>query len=111
MQNPISTSTNSAILDEDFDRSFPPPGWKTFVGKNGVGEAENWYLRFSSTAVVELENVENGSAEDWLVTLSLRPSAENKTFTFNATQDSEGDPGQRLYHSRFYQEPRQPRRF
>ena len=88
-----STSTNSAILDEDFDRSFPPPGWTTFIGKNGIGEAENWILRFSSTAAVEPEDVSGGLAEDWLVTPSLRPNAENNTFTFDAEQDSDGDQG------------------
>jgi hypothetical protein len=36
MQEPISTSTDSAILDEDFERSLPPPDWTTFIGKNGV---------------------------------------------------------------------------
>jgi hypothetical protein len=93
MQDPISTSSNAAILDEDFERSFPPPGWTTFIGKNGVGEAEDWYLRFPSTAVVEPEDVSGGLAEDWLVTPSLRPNAENNTFTFNASQDSEEDRG------------------
>ena len=93
MQNSNSISTNLAVLDEDFDRSFPPPGWATFIGKNGVGEAENWTLRFSSTAVVEPEDVSNGLAEDWLVTPSLRPTAENNTLTIDARQDSEGDQG------------------
>ena len=93
MQDPIVTSTNSAILDEDFDRSFPPPGWTTFIGKNGVGNEDNWGLRFPSTAAVEAEDVSGGLAEDWLVTPSLRPSAENNTFTFGAEQDAEGDQG------------------
>ena len=93
MQNSNLTSTNSAILDEEFDRSFPPPGWTTFIGKNGVGEAENWTLRFSSTAVVEPEDVSDGLAEDWLVTPSLRPTAENNTLTIDARQDSEENRG------------------
>ena len=93
MENSNSISTNSAILNEDFDRSFPPPGWITFIGENGIGEAENWTLRFPSTAAVEPEDVSGGLAEDWLITPSLRPSAENSTFTFNAKQDSDGDQG------------------
>ena len=93
MQNSNSTSNNSAILNEDFDRSFPPPGWTTFIGKNGIGDEDNWGLRFPSTAAVESEDVDGGLAEDWLVTPSLRPSAENSTFTFDAKQDAEGDQG------------------
>ncbi|MFM2310944.1 MAG: hypothetical protein RLZZ04_220 [Cyanobacteriota bacterium] len=93
MQNSNLTSTNSAILDEDFDRSFPPPGWKTFIGKNGIGEAENWTLRFPLTAAVEPEDVSGGLAEDWLVTPSLRPSAENNTLAVDVQQGSEEDRG------------------
>ena len=86
-------TTNLAVLDEEFDRSFPPPGWTTFIGENGIGEAENWTLRFPLTAVVEPEDVSGGLAADWLVTPSLKPSAENNTLRVNAQQGSEEDRG------------------
>lgn len=64
------------ILSEGFEGStFPPAGWKTFIGTNGLGTKQNWKLEtgFVNTgfnaAYVQYENVVNGSlAEDWMVT-------------------------------------------
>ncbi|MGK7953364.1 MAG: M14 family zinc carboxypeptidase [Xenococcaceae cyanobacterium] len=46
-----------------------------------------------SVAFVTPEDVEGGLAQDWLVTPSLRPSAENNIFSFDARQVFEGDQG------------------
>ncbi|MDJ0631870.1 MAG: DUF4347 domain-containing protein [Xenococcaceae cyanobacterium MO_188.B29] len=88
-----------SILNEGFGSSFPPDGWATFIGENGIGDIENWLpgtdggFEGRSVAFVRPEDVEDDLAQDWLVTPSLRPSAENSTFSFDARQVFEGDQG------------------
>ena len=88
-----------SILNEGFGSSFPPDGWASFIGENGIGDIENWLpgtdtgFEGRSVAFVRPEDVEDGLAQDWLVTPSLRPSAENSTFSFDARQVFEGDQG------------------
>lgn len=81
------------ILTEGFEGStFPPTGWTTFIGTNGLGTKQNWKHESqnvhtgSKAAYVQYENVVNGSfAEDWMVTsavdLSNLTSAELSFFT------------------------------
>jgi lysyl endopeptidase len=53
---------------------FPPCGWISFIGANGIGTSQNWnrattntYLSSPGSAYVRYENVSGGMAEDWLV--------------------------------------------
>ena len=58
-------------LSEDFESgTFPPAGWTTFVGTNGLGTVQSWAEEGTSNhyAKVFWETVTTGStSEDWLV--------------------------------------------
>ncbi|MFN3021469.1 choice-of-anchor J domain-containing protein [Chryseobacterium sp. TY3] len=81
------------ILSEGFEgATFPPVGWTTFIGTNGLGTKQNWKLETtfvntgSKAAYVQYENVTNGSlAEDWMVTnlvdLTTATAAELSFYT------------------------------
>ena len=105
------------ILSEGFETSnttFPPTGWTTFRGTNGLGTVRDWHGgvtgAYSGTycARVIYENVSGGTAEDWLVTeaidLSNFTSPElnfkirdyytanyGSTFTVKVSEDSQTD--------------------
>ena len=87
------------LLNEGFGSSFPPLGWTSFVGENGLGNVSNWVpgtdggFNNRSVAFVSPEDVEGGLAEDWLVTPLLRPSADHSTFSFDSRQVFPGDQG------------------
>ena len=87
------------LLNEGFGGSVPPFGWASFRGENGLGPNGDWVAGIDngfdgrSVAFVPPEDVEGGTAEDWLVTPLLRPSADNSTFSYDARQVFEGDQG------------------
>lgn len=62
----------NAQLSEDFEgATFPPAGWTTFIGTNGLGTVENWKAQDfdTGTAVCVWEILGAGErSEDWLVT-------------------------------------------
>lgn len=72
----LSQSNAQTLLEEGFEgATFPPTGWTTFIGTNGLGTNQNWKLETlsvhtgSQASFVRFENVANGSfAEDWMVT-------------------------------------------
>lgn len=82
------------LLEEDFTGNFPPSGWTAFNGEGETdsGEAlfpgdQDWSvgsLGGNSVAFVFGEDIEDGLAQDWLVTTLLRPSAANSTLSFDA---------------------------
>ena len=66
------SATASAQLSEDFEgTAFPPAGWTSFIGTNGLGTVENWKGEAfdTGTAVCVWEALGAGQrSEDWLVT-------------------------------------------
>ncbi|HHP7243377.1 MAG TPA: choice-of-anchor J domain-containing protein, partial [Elainellaceae cyanobacterium] len=85
--------TIPTILAETFDGGFPPLGWTTFNGEGELDSDEQYFpgseewsggaLGDNSVAFVFGEDIENGLAQDWLVTTLLEPTAENSTLTFD----------------------------
>ncbi|SMC32296.1 T9SS-dependent choice-of-anchor J family protein [Moheibacter sediminis] len=83
------------LLNEGFEGStFPPAGWTTFIGTNGIGTGFNWGratatpYEGSGYAFVRYENVTGGTAEDWMVTPAIDLSDyENAELTFYTRQD------------------------
>ncbi|MEM9005073.1 MAG: DUF4347 domain-containing protein [Cyanobacteria bacterium P01_F01_bin.86] len=78
-----------AVLEEDFSGSFPPPGWTSFNGEGdqlfpGANEWSVGSLGGNSVAFVFGEDIEDGLAQDWLVTTLLQPDADNSTLSFDA---------------------------
>ncbi len=82
-----------AMMTEGFeDATFPPAGWATFRGENGLGTAYDW-VRTTSTpyagaaaAFVQYENVTGGLAQDWLVTSQFTPTASAPAIQFYMQQ-------------------------
>ena len=82
------------LLEEDFTGGFPPPGWTTFDGESEPGAerpffpgTEDWsstFFRGSNIAFISGEDIEDGFAQEWLVTTQLQPDAENSTLSFDA---------------------------
>ena len=72
----FSVSNAQTLLEEGFEgATFPPTGWTTFIGTNGLGATQNWkhetqYVNSGAQAAfVNRQNVTNGLfAEDWMVT-------------------------------------------
>ena len=70
--------------------TFPPAGWTSFIGTNGLGTAQNWKLTTdpdyvssgSQAAFVRYENVTGGLAQDWLVTPQFTVTAPNVLLSF-----------------------------
>lgn len=86
----ITGFANSQVLTEDFEGGvFPPAGWAIF--DNGNGTAQSWQNSTTSyeglnAAFVRYENVVAGTAEDWLVSPQVTPTAGNSTLSFYQAQ-------------------------
>lgn len=85
-------TTAQTIFTEGFEgASFPPTGWTSFMGTNGVGTTNDWIqvtLPNTGTyaAANVYENVAVGIAEDWLVTSQIDlTSATNAELLFYST--------------------------
>ena len=56
-----------SLLNEGFGGNFPPLGWASFIGANGLGAISNWGpgtdggFDNRSVAFVSPENVERGT--------------------------------------------------
>ena len=67
---------------------FPPSGWTSFIGTNGIGTGQNWSLNSdltntgSQSASVSFEDVSGGLAQDWLVTPQFTPNADFDGLSF-----------------------------
>ena len=63
--------TANAQLSEDFESgTFPPAGWTSFIGANGLGTVESWESQAfdTTTAICIWEVLGDGErSEDWLV--------------------------------------------
>lgn len=86
-------TTAQTLLSEGFEGStFPPSGWTSFIGTNGIGTAQNWVQDATANtgsfaAFNRYENVTGGIAEDWLVTSQIDlTSATSSELIFNSTQ-------------------------
>ncbi|MUU77913.1 T9SS-dependent choice-of-anchor J family protein [Winogradskyella endarachnes] len=86
-------ATAQTIFTEGFEgASFPPTGWTSFMGTNGVGTANDWiqvtYPNTGTYAAANIyENVAVGIAEDWLVTSQIDlTSATNAELRFYSTE-------------------------
>jgi hypothetical protein len=73
---------------------FPPTGWATFVGTNGLGTGENWHrvtddaTTGTASAFVSYDNSSAGSIkEDWLVTPQFTVSASAPLLSYFQRQD------------------------
>ncbi|WP_300669224.1 choice-of-anchor J domain-containing protein [Soonwooa sp.] len=98
----MQTINAQNILTEGFEGpTFPPAGWTTFIGTNGLGTKQNWKLETrdvhngSKAAYVQYEKVAAGElAEDWMVSplidLTNAPQGELSFYTrkLNANQTS-----------------------
>jgi len=78
-------------LNENFSgTAFPPPGWTSFRGANGIGTLYDWTrVDFPSqpisgpgSAYVRYEANGGIPGQDWLVTPLLRPSAGHNVLSF-----------------------------
>ena len=78
-------STAQTILSEGFEgATFPPSGWTSFIGTNGLGTTQNWIqatVPYTGTyaAANQYENVVGGIAEDWLVTSQIDLTTSSNT--------------------------------
>ena len=76
----------NAQFPEHFEGpDFPPQAWVRFT--NGIGQNFNWQqtddaFMGETAAFVRWENVEEGYAEDWLVTPRFTPTARAHTLSF-----------------------------
>lgn len=100
--------TYSLPFVEDFEAvTFPPDGWTSFIGANGLGDIENWVRWFGTSdnnngsagsANVRYENVGVGLAEDWLVTPAIiLPPTGSSTLMFYQKQLFVPDYGSNYY--------------
>lgn len=85
-------TTAQTIFTEGFEgASFPPTGWTSYMGTNGVGTTNDWIqVTFPNTgtyaAANVYENVAVGIAEDWLVTSQIDlTTATNAELLFYST--------------------------
>lgn len=95
-------SKGYAQFPEGFEgSSFPPVGWASFVGSNGLGTAQNWksnttadYISSGTkSAFVRWESGTGGVNEDWLVTPQFTVTAPNTLLSFYDTQGFDIDYG------------------
>ena len=93
-------SSAQTILSEGFeDAAFPPTGWTSFRGTNGLGTANDWIQvtapnTGSFAAANVYENVTGGIAEDWLVTGQIDlTTATNAELLFYSAQSFATDYG------------------
>lgn len=78
--------------------TFPPVGWTSFVGSNGLGTVENWkrqeFETGNFTAVCVWEIVGAGlTSQDWLVTPQVAITAANKNLLFQSIDSGTTDYG------------------
>ncbi|WP_198011348.1 M14 family zinc carboxypeptidase [Synechococcus sp. PCC 7335] len=83
-----------SLLEEDFSGNFPPSGWTSFSGEGEADAGETYFpgnqdwsvgsLGGNSVAFVFGEDIEDGLAQDWLVTTLLQPTVANSTLSFDA---------------------------
>jgi hypothetical protein len=85
-------SKGYAQFPEGFEGAvFPPAGWTSFIGANGIGTLQNWKLTTDTdyvasgaqAAFVRYENVTGGLAQDWLVTPQFTVTAPNVLLAFH----------------------------
>ncbi len=94
------TMAEAQLINEGFEgATFPPDGWATFIGTNGLGTTYDW-VQYSTNpyngtyaAFVRYEDVTGGTAEDWLVTPQLFPNATDSTLSFWMRQSYTSDYG------------------
>ena len=86
-------ATAQTIIEEGFEgATFPPTGWTSFIGTNGIGTQYNWVQSTAPNtgtygAGNRYENVTGGIAEDWLVTSQIDlSSATDAELRFYSTQ-------------------------
>lgn len=96
----LQFSSAQTILTEGFEGSaFPPTGWTSFRGTNGLGTAWDWQSSTTSnsgsnSAANRYENVSGGIAEDWLVTSQVDlTNATNAELSFYSRQQYPGEYG------------------
>jgi hypothetical protein len=77
--------------------TFPPAGWNTFIGQNGLGTLINWAptgfpASGTGAAYIDAEFSETQTAlsEDWLVTPQVAITPSNSTLTFWQNHFSSG---------------------
>ena len=93
------TMAEAQLINEGFEgATFPPDGWASFIGTNGLGTLYDWEQSTTSNsgtyaAYVRYENVSGGNAEDWLVTPQLFPDATDSTLSFWMRQNYTNDYG------------------
>ncbi|HNT77607.1 MAG TPA: S8 family serine peptidase, partial [Anaerolineae bacterium] len=84
-------------LNEGFESAtFPPTGWASFRGANGLGTGYDWVRTTtayagSGAAYVRYEDVTGGLAQDWLVTPQVHPTAGNSLLSFYMRQHYPSD--------------------
>ncbi len=81
------------LFTEGFEGDvFPPVGWASYIGTNGLGTTQNWIQADAPNsgnyaAGNRYENVTGGIAEDWLVTSQIDlTNATNAELLFYSTQ-------------------------
>jgi hypothetical protein len=83
------------------DATFPPAGWTSFIGANGLGTAQNWKATTAAAnissgaqaAFVRYEANTGGLNEDWLVTPAFTVTAPNVLLAFYERQQYTADYG------------------
>jgi hypothetical protein len=91
------SSQSHAQFPQGFEgTTFPPTGWTSFVGSNGLGTAQNW-MRVTTeantgtaSAFVRWEDVD-ATVEDWLVTPQFTVAADAPYLAFWQRQQFEAD--------------------
>jgi len=95
-------SKGYAQFPEGFEgATFPPIGWASFVGTNGLGTTQNWKSNTTATyissgaksAFVRWEAGTGGVNEDWLVTPQFTVAEPNTLLSFYDTQGFATDYG------------------
>lgn len=82
----LGTSVQGQVLQENFDGgTFPPAGWVT--ADNGIGTGVNWVSSTTSfagagAAFCTYDCSVATSAEDWLITPQVTPTAGNSTLSY-----------------------------
>jgi hypothetical protein len=95
-------SKGYAQFPEGFEgTSFPPAGWASFTGSNGLGTTQNWKANTAAeyissgakSAFVRWEAGTGGVNEDWLVSPLFTVTAPNTLLSFYDTQGFDADYG------------------
>lgn len=100
----ITTWGSYAQFPEGFEgATFPPTGWTSYRGTNGLGTAQDWSVNTSAaniasglqSAFVRYETLANTTdiSEDWLVTPQFTVTAPNTLLTFFDRQQYTVDYG------------------